>query len=128
MRLLLDTHIVLWTATEPERIPTAVAAALEDRENELWYSPISVWEVLLLADEGRLANVDANRQRFVEMLFRGLTEAPINTHVAIASRMIDLPHADPADRFIAATAQVYDLTLVTQDRRLTAAPGISRLL
>ena len=123
-KLLLDTHIVLWSAREPERLSASVAAALEDEGNQLWYSPISVWEVLILAEKGRITHVDKNRARFVERLFEGLREAPLNTHVAIASRTVQLPHPDPADRFIAATAQVYDLTLVTADAKLVAAPGI----
>jgi PIN domain nuclease of toxin-antitoxin system len=125
MRLLLDTHVIVWGTIEPGRVSAAIINALENTSNELWYSPISAWEVLLLAEKGRLAGLGGNPRRLVEELFAGLTEAPLNTHVAIASRMIDLPHEDPADRFIAATAQVYDLTLVTEDRKLMAAPGIS---
>jgi PIN domain nuclease of toxin-antitoxin system len=112
LRLLLDTHIVLWSAREPERLRASTAKALEDVDNELWYSPISVWEVLMLAEKARLGNVDRNRPRFIARLFSGMREAPINTHVAIASRALELSHGDPADRFIAATAQVFDLTRV----------------
>jgi PIN domain nuclease of toxin-antitoxin system len=125
MRLLLDTHIVLWSAREPQRLSAALATALEDDGNELWYSPISVWEVLVLADKARLANVDRNRSRFIERLFAGVREAALNTHVAIASRTLSLPHADPADRFIAATAHVYDLALVTDDAKMAKIPGVS---
>lgn len=124
MKLLLDTHIILWSAREPERLRPALASALEDDENELWYSPISVWEVLVLADKGRLANVEKNRPRFIARLFAGMREAPLNTHVAIASRTLPRTHADPADRFIAATAQVFDLVLVTEDARLARVPGV----
>ena len=123
-RLLLDTHIILWSAREPERLSASVAAALEDQDNELWYSPISVWEVLILAETGRITHADKTRRRFVERLFEGLREAPLNTHVALASRTVRLPHADLADRFIAATAQVYDLALVTQDTKLASAPDV----
>jgi PIN domain nuclease of toxin-antitoxin system len=118
MKLLLDTHIVIWSAAEPDRLPRPMADALEDENNDLWYSPISVWETLLLAERGRLGKVDPNRRRFIERLFDGLREAPLNTHVALASRSLKTSHADPADRFIAATAQIYDLTLVTADDKL----------
>ncbi|MBI1779652.1 MAG: type II toxin-antitoxin system VapC family toxin [Proteobacteria bacterium] len=124
MKLLLDTHIILWSAGEPKRLPSAAAQALEDEANQLWYSPISVWEVLMLAEKGRLSGVGKSRERFVERLFAGLSEAPLNTHVAIASRAIDLPHGDPADRFIAATARVYGLQLVTEDAKLASAVGV----
>lgn len=83
-----------------------------------------MWEVLILVEKGRLAKVDKNHRRFVERLFAGLREAPLNTHVAIASRAVQLPHADPADRLLAATSQVYDLVLVTEDGRLTGARGL----
>jgi len=102
-----------------------VAAALEDDMNELWYSPISVWEVLVLADKARLTNVDRNRPRFIARLFAGMREAPLNTHVAIASRAVGLPHGDPADRFIAATARIYDLVLITEDAKLAKVPGVT---
>jgi PIN domain nuclease of toxin-antitoxin system len=123
-RLLLDTHIILWSAREPERLSAAIAAALESAENELWYSPISVWEVLILAEKGRITHADRNRRRFVDRLFEGIREAPLNSHVALASREVQLPHADPADRFIAATAQIYKLVLVTEDAKLVSAPGL----
>jgi PIN domain nuclease of toxin-antitoxin system len=66
----------------------------------------------------------------IEKSIRGIfqkipfTEAPINLEVAIKSRQVKLPHQDPADRFLAATAAVYDLTLVTADERIITAEGI----
>ena len=120
MKLLLDTHILLWSAVEPDRLSPRSRAALEDPDNQLWVSPISVWEALILADRGRL-QIDASdpgewiRSVLARMPLR---EAPLNVEVAVESRSVDLEHADPADRFLAATAIVYDLTLLTADRRL----------
>jgi PIN domain nuclease of toxin-antitoxin system len=54
MRLLLDTHVFLWSSIEPSRLAEAVAAELEDPANELWLSPISVWETPVLAEKGRI--------------------------------------------------------------------------
>ena len=54
MKLLPDTHIFLWSLLEPQRLAPRVAAALEDPNNELWLSPIVVWEVLVLAEKGRV--------------------------------------------------------------------------
>ena len=125
MRLLLDTHVILWSVREPERLRAPVAEALEDAENELWYTPISVWEVLILSERKRLPRFGSIGRHDIDELFEEFQEAPLNKHVAIASRTIELPHADPADRFIAATALVYDLTLVTEDRNLARTPGIS---
>ncbi len=124
MKLLLDTHVILWSAAEPEKLPSKIAEELEKESNELWFSPISVWEILLLAEKGRVV-VKADHEKSIRKMFKKLPfrEAVINQEVAIQSRKINLPHQDPADRFLAATAIVYDLTLVTADRRLIDAKG-----
>ena len=124
MKLLLDTHIILWSAAEPEKLPSKIAEELEKESNELWFSPISVWETLLLAEKGRVV-IKADHEKSIRKMFNNLPfrEALINQEVAIQSRKINLPHQDPADRFLAATAIVYDLTLVTADRRLIDAKG-----
>ncbi len=119
MNLLLDTHVILWSAAEPERFPQNVAEELENESNELWFSPISIWEILLLAEKRRII-LEPDHEKSIRKVLQELPlrEAVINHEVAIQSRFIDLPHQDPADRFLAATAMVYDLTLVTADRRL----------
>jgi PIN domain nuclease of toxin-antitoxin system len=128
LRLLLDTHIILWSAAEPEKLPANIAETLNSDDNELWFSPISVWEILLLAEKGRIYlgvdSVKSVRDIFRELPFQ---EAPINLEVAIQSRFVNLPHQDPADRFLAATAAVYDFTLVTADTRIIDAKSITVL-
>ncbi len=118
-RLLLDTHIWLWALLEPDRLSPAVRAELESAANELWLSPISVWEALLLAERGRV-RADGAPAEWVERMVRALPrrEAALTHDIAVASRKLTLPHQDPADRFLAATAQVLGLTLVTADSRL----------
>jgi PIN domain nuclease of toxin-antitoxin system len=123
LKLLLDTHVWLWGLLDPARLDARARAALADETNEKWLSPISVWETLVLADRGRIA-LDPTA---VEWLRRQLAsspvrQAPFDHEVAIVSRTLRLPHPDPADRFIAATARVHDLTLVTADARLLAKP------
>jgi len=124
LKLLLDTHVILWSAAEPEKLPSKIAEELEKELNELWFSPISIWEILLLAEKGRVV-IKADHEKSIRKMFKKLPfrEAVINQEVAIQSRKINLPHQDPADRFLAATAIVYDLTLVTADRRLIDAKG-----
>ena len=119
MKLLLDTHIWLWGLLDPERIAPAVRAALQAPENELWLSPISVWEAVILAERGRLA-VRGSVTDWVERMVQALPrrEAALTHQIAVASRRLILSHQDPADRFIAATAHVLGLTLVTSDERL----------
>ena len=122
MKLLLDTHIWLWALLDPDRLSPAVRAALASSENELWLSPISVWEAHLLAECGRV-RVDSAPAEWVTRMVRALPrrEAALTHDIAVASRRLALSHEDPADRFLAATAQVLGLTLVTADARLTAS-------
>lgn len=119
MQLLLDTHIWIWGLTTPDRLPDRVRDALAARENEIWLSPISVWEAMQLFERGRIA-ADESAARAVERMLRTMParEAPFTHEVAMASCLLDLPHHDPVDRLLAATARVHGLTLVTADERL----------
>ena len=128
MRLLLDTHIWIWSLLEPDRLSTRVKRALGDVNNELWLSPISVWETLLLMEKGRIIPAMGAADWLDEAFARApLHEAPITHAVARESRRILLTHSDPADRFIAATARLLDLTLVTSDTRLLGCKDIAVL-
>ena len=125
MNLLLDTHIWLWSLLEPEKLAAPVAAALRDDRARRWLSPLSVWEVLLLAERGRL-HLDGPAESWVRDALRvaPMEEAPLTSEVAFASRALSSAHRDPVDRFLAATARVFDLTLVTADRALFRIPGV----
>ena len=120
MKLLLDTHIWVWSLIDPSRLSRAVVDQLEATNNELWLSPISVWELLMLIERGRV-EVDGNPVEWVTDALEAvpLREAPLTHQVAVESRRLRLRAKDPADRFLAATAKIYDLTLVTADRGLT---------
>jgi PIN domain nuclease of toxin-antitoxin system len=122
LRLLLDTHVWIWALLRPEELNAGAALQLEDPENELWLSPVSVWETLLLAERDRI-ELDAPPERWVDDALRDfpLRDATLTRAVAMASRAIDLPHEDPADRFIAASAIVHDLVLVTRDERMLSS-------
>ena len=128
MKLLLDTHILLWSLLEPTLLNQQVASELENPSSEISISPISLWEILVLAEKGRLL-LQPDTLTWVRSMLRStpLREAPLNHEVAIQSRSLDLPHQDPADRFLAATAIVYDLTLVTADERLLGSKQFSVL-
>jgi PIN domain nuclease of toxin-antitoxin system len=128
--LLLDTHIWVWSHVQPERLGKRVTAALTDRRNELWLSPVSIWEFLLLAERGRVrVRAGTTPSDWVEAaLARApMQDAQLNRQVAIRSRSVRLEHDDPADRFLAATADVYELTLVTGDERLLSGKGFRTL-
>ena len=121
LKLILDTHIILWSVAEPDKLSQNITRELEKDSNELWFSPISVWEILLLAEKGRVL-LGPDIVKSVRDIFRKIPfkEAAITQEVAIQSRSVQLPHQDPADRFLAATAIVFDLTLVTADSRIIA--------
>jgi len=128
MKYLLDTHIWLWSAMQPNRLSSRVTNILASPQNELWLSPISVWELTILCRKRRfMVHLDVPAWVAKTILELRLTEAPLTVDVALALPSLNLPHADPADHFLAATAKVFDLTLVTADRNLIAAPGLKVL-
>jgi PIN domain nuclease of toxin-antitoxin system len=123
VKLLLDTHVWLWALLEPSRLRREVLSELEATENEKWLSPISVWETLMLASGGRLT-LEPEPEAWVRAQLRRapVRQVALDHEVAIQSRTLRLAHEDPADRFIAATARVHELTLVTADERLLRRP------
>jgi PIN domain nuclease of toxin-antitoxin system len=128
VRLLLDTHIWLWSLLEPGKLAKRVAGALQDGRNEIWLSPISVWEFLVLVEKGRvILQVDAASWLDEALARAPLKEAALTHEIARQSRLVTLPHQDPADRFLAATAKVLGLTLVTADGRFRRSRGLSLL-
>jgi len=128
MKYLLDTHIWLWSLLAPEHLSRQVAKALENEGNELWLSPISTWELLLLVERDRV-RLDKDVEAWISDAMRAvpLKEAPLTHEVALETRRIKLPHRDPADAFLAATARVLDLTLITSDERLIRSKAVAVL-
>jgi PIN domain nuclease of toxin-antitoxin system len=119
VKLLLDTHIWIWALESPEKLSRAVRRQLEHAASEIYLSPISVWEAHLLAERGRLRTRPAFREWLKEVATRvPLREAPFNFAVAEEAAGIRLPQSDLGDVFLAATANVFGLTLVTADTQL----------
>lgn len=102
--------------------------ALRAPSNELWLSPISTWEFLILVEKRRVV-VDGELDTWLAEARRRapMNEAPITHEIARASRQVDVPHEDPVDRFLGATARILDLTLVTADERLMRCRAFSVL-
>jgi PIN domain nuclease of toxin-antitoxin system len=127
MRLLLDTHVLLWAAgwraTAPGGLTEATVAVLNDRDNDLYVSAASLWEITIKQGLGRSDfHVD------IPLLRRGLRDAeyvplPITEDHAIAVSALPDLHRDPFDRILIAQASVEGLRLVTADRQLAAYPG-----
>ena len=126
MRLLLDTHIWLWSLAEPSRLSQQVQRELRGVHNELWLSPVSTWEALLLHAKGRI-RLHGDIQGWVAGATRHLREAPLTHEIVVAAWRLPLAHPDPANRFLAATAEVLGLTLVTADQRLLGLGKIATL-
>ena len=117
MRLLLDTHVWLWALGEPSRLARRVRDEMRNPENELWLSPVSTWEALLLNARG-LIRLPVNLVEWLSQATAPLREAPFTHEIVLLAQQLPLPHRDPADRLLAATAQIMDLTLVTGDDKL----------
>jgi len=125
LKLLLDTHIWLWRFREPSRLGRRVLQYLNEADNELWLSPWSVYEALTLHYKGRI-RIKEDFSKWLALATAGTQEAPFTHEIALAARRLRT-HQDPADRILAATAQVLDLTLVTADERLLGL-GTSRTM
>lgn len=128
MRLLLDTHIWVWNYTAPEKLTSEVAQEMLNPNNERYLSPVSIWEMASLLEKKRI-HLSEDFGEWFEKSVRDLAllEARFSWEVAHELRYTSLLHRDPADRFLVATAKVYQLTLVTADERLMKVPGLNVL-
>lgn len=128
MILLLDTHLLLWAAYDPDRLPDSARDQIEDDRNEPVFSAASIWEVAIKASLGRADfDVDARvlRRGLIES---GYTELPITS--AHAAAVSDLPglHRDPFDRILVAQSRVEGIPLFTNDRAVAAYGAPVRLV
>ena len=128
MKLLLDTHIWIWALESPEKLSRAVRKQVESPQNQNFLSPISIWEAHLLVRHKRL-RVQGTYREWLERVFARapLQEAPLNLAVAVEAAGIQLPQCDLGDVFLAATASVFGLTLVTSDRQLIGCEWLKTL-
>lgn len=128
MKLLLDTHLLLWAAGMPDRLPAAALAAIEDGENELLFSPASLWEVAIKRGLGREDfQVDPRLLRR-GLLDNGYEELPITGEHAVSVDGLPPIHKDPFDRLLVAQSIVEGITLLTTDEVVAQYPGPIRKL
>lgn len=116
---LLDTHVWWWYLTGSDRLGRGLHRQINDATDNCWLSPISIWELGMLAERKRV-RIPGDFRKWVEAALTKfpLGEAALTTEVALVSREIELPHRDPADHFLAATTLVYGLVLMSRDDRL----------
>ncbi|MEO9160966.1 MAG: type II toxin-antitoxin system VapC family toxin [Casimicrobiaceae bacterium] len=123
MKLLLDTHLLLWAAGSPDRLPADARALIEAPQNELLFSAASVWEVVIKRGLGRDDfRVDPRLLRR-GLLENGYSELTIASEHAVAIDSLPSIHNDPFDRILVAQAMIEGITLLTCDRIVARYPG-----
>ena len=128
MRLLLDTHILLWALTDPEKLSKPAQRAIADGHNELYLSAASAWEVATKYRIGKLPGAQALVRGYSDHVQRlGAIELPVSAHHALAAGQLSWDHRDPFDRMLAAQAMLESLTLVTVDQVFTGLGGLRML-
>lgn len=127
MKLLLDTHLLLWAAESVERVPSDARALMADPENELLFSAASLWEIAIKRGLNRPDfQVDARLLRR-GLIDNGYRELPIRSEHAVAIDTLPPLHKDPFDRLLVAQARVEGITLLTNDATVAQYPGPVRL-
>jgi PIN domain nuclease of toxin-antitoxin system len=127
LRLLLDTHTLLWWGHSDPRLGRLAAAALESPEHEVFVSAVSAMEVSLKNRIGKLPEADVLAQRFEDEIEAfGFAGLPISLPHARLAGALDIPHRDPFDRLLIAQALIEDLVLVSNEQMFDAF-GVKRL-
>ena len=129
--IVIDTHIIIWDALAPDRLsmPAKRAIAQANEEDGLIICDISLWEIAMLLEKGRV-QVDADPQTFINLILQANKTIVQAITPRIATMAVQLPPAinnDPAGRLIVATALAEDIPLLTADSNLQATPLISTL-
>lgn len=123
MRLLLDTHLLLWAAEDSPRLSETARNLISDTRNERWFSAASFWEIAIKNGRGRDDfDVDSAQLR-IEMLASSYFELPISSMHAILTATLPHFHKDPFDRILIAQATAEGLTLLTADPIVAKYPG-----
>jgi len=123
MKLLLDTHLLLWAAGEPRRLSKLARTLIGNPDNELLFSAASLWEVAIKRRLGREDfKVDARLLRR-GLLDNGYSELPIISDHVVATESLPLLHRDPFDRILVAQATVEGVTLLTIDSLVSQYAG-----
>ena len=123
MKLLFDTHVLLWAAASPQRISRKVRMLIENRENALIFSAASIWEIVIKRTLGRRDfRVDPRRLRR-RLIENGYDELPIGGEHVLRVATLPAVHRDPFDRLLVAQAIHEGLVLVTADRALAQYPA-----
>ena len=121
MRVLLDTHTLLWAKISPEKLSLQAAGIIADQRNVVFVSAASAWEISTKVRLGKLPGAERLERDFLEMMEEsGYTLLPIDAANALRAGRLTAPHRDPFDRMIAAQALASDLPILSKDPKLDA--------
>jgi PIN domain nuclease of toxin-antitoxin system len=123
MKLLLDTHLLLWAAGEPNRLSAKARSLIDSADNELLFSAASLWEVVIKRGLGRDDFQVDTRLLRRGLLDNGYGELPIVSNHIVAIESLPPIHKDPFDRVLVAQATVEGITLLTTDSLVAQYPG-----
>jgi PIN domain nuclease of toxin-antitoxin system len=123
VKLLLDTHLLLWVAGQPERVSRAARQLLEDKDNELIFSTASLWEIVIKRGLGRDDFKVNPRLLHRGLLDNGYSELPVTSEHVVAMDTLPPIHKDPFDRILVAQSLVEGVTLVTTDATVAQYPA-----
>jgi PIN domain nuclease of toxin-antitoxin system len=123
MKLLLDTHLLLWAAGQPKRLPAVARKLIRDSRNELLFSVASLWEIVIKRSLGRDDFRVEPRLLRRGLLDNGYAELSVYGEHALAVDSLPPIHKDPFDRLLIAQAQIESMTLLTADPLLGRYPG-----
>jgi PIN domain nuclease of toxin-antitoxin system len=119
MRYLLDTHVLLWWLSEPEQIQIKAQKIICNRENQIFVSSASLWEIAIKKSIGR---VSLPHNLLETIAIEGFTLLPIMPDECIGVADLPLVHADPFDRMLIMQAKLHDLVIITRDKKISEYP------
>jgi PIN domain nuclease of toxin-antitoxin system len=114
MRLLLDTHVVLWWYQEPKKIKDSTIALINDRDNSIFVSDVVIWEIVIKTSIGKLKT----SENIYEEIERDFEAMPIKINHIHGTSSLEFIHHDPFDRLLIAQSMVENIPLITNDKQI----------
>ena len=127
-RILLDTHLLIWALDEFERLPAAVRDAIEDPDNDVVFSAVSIWEIAIKVHLGRIDFAVRPDEIAAAAIATGFAELPLRWQAAAAIASLPMHHRDPFDRAIVAQAMTEPVNLYTVDQKLAPYSALVRTI
>ena len=118
MRLLLDTHVLVWCLSGDRRLPPATAELIRNPATDVYFSAVSIWEVAIKSALGKM-RADANAM-LENLVDEGFKELPVMARHTVATVALPMHHRDPFDRLLVSQSLCESMSLLTDDRVLAA--------